>query len=286
MGAASSATGTGTIRFAGGTSRVAPGAGYAAGITEIGNGGTLDFDDDGSTGALRMTGDGTRRGDGTLTVGERPVVARAGQFLRRRHDRVQRRLADDDHRHVDFFAAGSHAAAERHHDVVGRHRPDPGRRHCRERGVAAGHRQRRGRDLRRRGPEAAADAGRGRDRGLGLARRSASELENDGTLRRSTGGTLTQSNAVASPADSAGSVRRARDRRAVAEQRADGCRRRARRAPGTIRFAGGTSRVAPGAGYAAGITELGTAACSTSTTTAAPARCAWPATARVAATAR
>ena len=54
MGAASSATGTGTIRFAGGTSRVAPGAGYAAGITELGNGGDLDFDDDGSTGALRM----------------------------------------------------------------------------------------------------------------------------------------------------------------------------------------------------------------------------------------
>ena len=68
MGAASSATGSGTIRFAGGTSRVAPGAGYAAGITEI-NGGTLDFDDDGTTGALRMASEGTRRGDGTLTVG-------------------------------------------------------------------------------------------------------------------------------------------------------------------------------------------------------------------------
>ena len=55
---------------------------------------------------------------------------------------------------------------------------------------------------------------------------------------------------------------------------------------GTIRFAGGTSRVAPGAGYAAGITELGRAACSISTTTAAPARCAWRAMARAAATAR
>ena len=69
MGAASSATGTGTIRFAGGTSRVAPGAGYAAGITERQRLATLDFDDDGSTGALRMASDGTRRGDGTLTVG-------------------------------------------------------------------------------------------------------------------------------------------------------------------------------------------------------------------------
>ena len=58
MGAASSATGTGTIRFAGGTSRVAPGAGYAAGITDV-NGGNLDFDDDGSTGALRMASNGT-----------------------------------------------------------------------------------------------------------------------------------------------------------------------------------------------------------------------------------
>ena len=54
MGATSSATGTGTIRFAGGTSRVAAGADYAAGITEIGDGGVLDFDDDGSTGALRF----------------------------------------------------------------------------------------------------------------------------------------------------------------------------------------------------------------------------------------
>ena len=70
MGAASSASGTGTIRFAGGLSRVVAGAGYAAGITEIGGAGELDFDDAGSSGALRFSGvGGTRRGDGTLTVG-------------------------------------------------------------------------------------------------------------------------------------------------------------------------------------------------------------------------
>ena len=39
MGAAAGASGTGTLRFAGGTSTVAPGAGYAAGITELGDGG-------------------------------------------------------------------------------------------------------------------------------------------------------------------------------------------------------------------------------------------------------
>ena len=53
MGASSSASGTGTVRFAGGASRVVAGAAYAAGITEFGSGGVLDFDDDGSTGALR-----------------------------------------------------------------------------------------------------------------------------------------------------------------------------------------------------------------------------------------
>src|SRR5204863_2495670 len=69
MASGSSATGTGTIGFAGGTSRVAPGAGYAAAITAIGTSGDLDLDADASTGALRFTGAGTRRGTGTLTVG-------------------------------------------------------------------------------------------------------------------------------------------------------------------------------------------------------------------------
>ena len=54
MGAASSATGTGTIRFAGGTSRVAPGAGYAAGITELGDAGDSTSTTTGTTGALRL----------------------------------------------------------------------------------------------------------------------------------------------------------------------------------------------------------------------------------------
>ena len=56
------------MRFAGGVSRVAPGANYAAGITEIRDNGTLDLDTDATTNALRMTG-GARRGTGTLTVG-------------------------------------------------------------------------------------------------------------------------------------------------------------------------------------------------------------------------
>ena len=49
-----------------------------------------------------------------------------------------------------------------------------------------------------------------------------SELENDGTLRAVPGGTLDQYNGVASPAESTGVFEAAGHRRAVAEQRADG----------------------------------------------------------------
>ncbi len=105
MGAASTATGTGTIRFAGGTSRVAPGAGYAAGITDI-NAGTLDFDDDGATVALRMAGDGTRRGDGTLTVGNGQSTLALSNFS----DPGTTAFTADSHTTItnliDFFAAG------------------------------------------------------------------------------------------------------------------------------------------------------------------------------------
>ena len=49
-------SGTGTIRFAGGTSTVEPGVDYTAGITELGNSGILIFNDpDGTTGALVAT---------------------------------------------------------------------------------------------------------------------------------------------------------------------------------------------------------------------------------------
>ncbi len=105
MGAASSATGTGTIRFAGGTSRVAPGAGYAAGITDV-NGGTLDFDDDGSTGALRMASNGTRRGDGTLTVGSRQSSLADGNFSDAGTTAFTAGSQTTITNIIDFFAAG------------------------------------------------------------------------------------------------------------------------------------------------------------------------------------
>ena len=172
MGAASSATGTGTIRFAGGTSRVAPGAGYAAGITELGNGGMLDFDDDGSTGALRLTGDGTRRGDGTLTVGSGQSSLGLEQLRRHRHDQLQRRLADHDHRHRRFLRRRPHAAAERHHHLVGRHVQIQDAGTVENAGllqvtgtVVVGLRY-----FGRPGRKLLADAARGSDRGLGHAR--------------------------------------------------------------------------------------------------------------------
>jgi hypothetical protein len=79
MGAASSASGTGTIRFANGPSTVTAGAGYAAGITEVASGGALTFNDDGTTGALLLTG-GTRGGAGTLTVGNGASALASGAF--------------------------------------------------------------------------------------------------------------------------------------------------------------------------------------------------------------
>ena len=50
---------------------------------------------------------------------QRPVLARAGQFRRGRHDRLQRQFADDHHRHRRFLRCLPHVAAERDHDVVG-----------------------------------------------------------------------------------------------------------------------------------------------------------------------
>ena len=55
MSASASASGTGTLRFAGGPSTVAAGADYAAGITELGSSGDLVFNDNGTTGALVAT---------------------------------------------------------------------------------------------------------------------------------------------------------------------------------------------------------------------------------------
>ena len=69
MGAGSTATGSGAMRFAGGTSTIDT-AGYAfAGTTLLSNGGVLVFNGNGSTGALRFDDLATRRGTGTLTVG-------------------------------------------------------------------------------------------------------------------------------------------------------------------------------------------------------------------------
>ncbi len=252
MGAASSATGSGTIRFAGGTSRVAPGAGYAAGITEV-NGGTLDFDDDGSTGALRMAGEGMRRGDGTLTVGGGESSLGLSNFADGGVTAfsIDSRTTITDF--VDFFAAGHTLRLD------GTTTWSAGLVQIQDAGTVenAG-------VLEVTGSVGVTAFGPGRKlfRTLlgGVTRVSGalsvgSELENDGILRALDGGVLTQANFVASPADSGGTfdaqgtgVLSLSNVLMGAASSATGT--------GTIRFAGGTSRVAPGASYAAGITDV------------------------------
>ncbi len=261
MGVASSASGTGTIGFAGGPSRVAPGAGYAAGITEVGAGGVLDFDDTGTTGALRMVGGGRRHGDGTLTVGSGTSSLALGSFTEAG---------------VTAFSATSQTT------ITGTILLDA---------PIAGHRLRlNGATTWSAGDLQIVDAGVVENAGTlsvtgsavnvalfnggGVDGRMAftvaaggttsvsgslnvaSEIENDGTLRAVAGGSLTQFNSVATPGDSSGAfvaqgsgVLSLSNVLMGAASSASGT--------GTIGFAGGPSRVAPGAGYAAGITEIG-----------------------------
>ena len=226
------------------------------------------------TGALRFIGDGTRRGDGTLTVGSGQSSLGPGNFSDARHDRLQRRLADDDHRHRRFLRSPGHTLR-----LNGTTTWSAGNVQIQDAGVdrerrpAAGHRHGRGDGLRRAGPEAVPDADRGSDRGLGSLS-VGSEIENDGTLRALAGGTLTQGGAVASPADSAGAFDAQGDGRAVAEQRADG-RGVERDGHGHDPLRGRDEPRRARRGLRGRDHRRRTAASSTSTTTARPARCAW-----------
>jgi hypothetical protein len=261
MGAGSSATGTGTIRFAGGTSQVLSGAGYAAGITDLGNGGVLDLQADATTGALRFSGSGTRRGSGTLTVGSGASALGQGTF------------SDGG---LTAFSSGSQVSIA---DTVtlrsttagptlrldGTTTWSAGRVQIADAGV-----------LENAGLLQVAGAGVGVDSsfGSGTAGRIAfrvlatgltevsgsldvrSEVEDDGTLRVLDGGSLVQTGELAPPADSTG-VFEARGSGVLSLSSVSMAAGSSATGSGTIRFAGGTSSVLAGSGYAAGITDLG-----------------------------
>jgi hypothetical protein len=252
MGTGSSATGSGTIRFAGGTSTVAAGAGYAAGITEV-NAGTLDFDDDGTTVALRMLGDGTRSGNGTLTVGAGQSSLGLSNFadagVTAFTGGSQTTITDI----IDFFASG-HTLR-----LNGNTTWSAGTIQIQSAGtvenagflLATGNVAittfSSGRKLLRTSPTGVT--------AVSGALSVASEIENDGTLRALDGGTLTQVGGVVTPADSSGTFNALGTGVLSLSNVLMGAGSSAT-GDGTIRFAGGTSTVAAGAGYAAGITEV------------------------------
>ena len=254
MGAGSSATGSGTIRFAGGASRVEPGAGYAAGITEVVSSGNLDFDADGSTGALRLRSAGIRRGEGTLTVGGGVSELAFGT------------LSEGG---VTAFSSGSQTTMTNDVYLDGGHT-------LRLHGATAWND----------GSFVIVDAGsvenagtlQALGSGLGVLVQGAAggrvmrvlaggttvvsgtlsvqaAIENDGTLRAVAGGTLTQSLQVEGGGASGG-VFDAQGSGVLSFSSVVMGAGSSATGSGTIRFAGGASRVEPGAGYAAGITEV------------------------------
>ncbi len=220
MGAASTATGNGTIRFAGGTSRVAPGAGYAAGITDI-NAGTVDFDDDGTTVALRMAGEGTRRGDGTLTVGNGQSSLGLSNFFDPGTTAFTANSNTTITSTIDFFAAGhtlrlngttTWSAGTIQIQAAG---TVENAGLLQVTGTAAVTIFTVGRALLRTLPTGVTEVSGSLSVG--------SEIENDGTLRAVDGGTLSPVGQRREPGRQRGSVRRAGNGGVVVQQRADGC---------------------------------------------------------------
>ena len=244
-------------------SRVAPGADYAAGITALGAGGELDFDDDGSTnapGRLHQHPPRQRHADRRLRPPSPAPASLTDDGLTAFTSGSQTTIADTLHLRQRHRHPAAPTPARHHDRPTGTSRLR--RRHRRERRHAEHHRHRpRRRRLRR---------GAGRERPAGVHGRGgrvdadlgavsvASELEvAHGTLRALDGGTLYAGRHGRRPGrQRRDGLRRPVQRRARPGQRADGARLAAT-GSGTIRFEAGPSRVAPGADYAAGITALG-----------------------------
>ncbi len=260
MGAGSSATGSGTIRFAGGTSHVLTAANYDAGITDLGDGGVLDLQADAMTGALWFSGPGTRGGAGRLTVGS--GVSSLGQGTFRDGgvtaftpgSRVS--IADD----VTLRSTTAGPTVQ----LDGAAAWSAGQVLIMDAGALenAGLLQVTGTDVAVDSTFASGAAGRlvfgvlaGGVTEVSGSLAVHSEIEDDGTLRVSDGGSLVQSNEVATPGDSGG-VFDAQGSGVLSLSNVTMGAGSSATGSGTIRFAGGTSHVL-GTAYAAGVTDLG-----------------------------
>ena len=259
MGAASSATGTGTIAFGNGPSQVVSGAGYAAGITSIGSGGELRFDDDGTTGALRMTGDGLRSGTGTLTVGGGTSQLSQAVF----HDTGVTAFGATSQTTIDGTVLLDSPAGGHTLRLDGTTTWSAGDIELQDAGVVqnAGTLDVTG-DVAVRIFDFTGVVGR---RGFDVLSggvtlvsgtvQVASEIDDDGTLRALAGGTLTQFGSVASPQTSSG-VFNAQGTGVLSLSNVIMGAASSATGTGTITFANGPSQVVSGAGYAAGITSI------------------------------